>query len=292
MEAALKSLPADVRFPPLADLSTLPAAGVSFAPIADSEQPAQSGPFTYASSIAILKDPAVSDGRRTRKGGRRMNVREAAWEAVEADYKSRPDSARHCMLGDQLIVHPEGGQLQAPAFYILGFNGGETSENAAPKSDRPTKSARRWFDLCARAAKAVQAPAWGITERCHWGSPDIPTLIDRLGSRSELRRLLTLHAKANLAMFAETPPLVVWVTGLGYMAEAVEDHGLKPVGDAEPRTPPLKGILWREFLGAGGVPYLFSRHPTGARFATGEHDRLFQKLGELAEARRARLAQA
>lgn len=218
-----------------------------------------------------------------------MNSRKAAWEAVEADHHSRPKSAVLCRLGDQLIVHPEGSLLQAPAFYILGFNGGETAEDNEPKLDKPTRSARRWFDLCARAAKAVRAPAWGITERCHWGSPDIPTLIERLGSRNEMRRLLTLHAEANLAMFEEALPLVVWVTGLGYMAEAVEDYRLTPVGEPQPRTPPLRGVLWREFVGADGVPYLFSRHPTGARFAAGEHDRLFQKLAEMARTRRAQI---
>jgi hypothetical protein len=215
-----------------------------------------------------------------------LNNRKVAWEAVAADHNSRPDSARRCMLGDQLIVHPEGSLLEAPAFYILGFNGGETVEDNVPRPDTPTRSARRWFDLCARAAKALEVTAWGITERCHWGSPDIPTLIDRLGERSELRRLLKLHAKANLAMFEETPPLAVWITGLGYLTEAAEDYGLTPVGEPEPRTAPLKGTLWREFVGAGGVPYLCSRHPTGARFAAGEHDRLFQKLAALAGSRR------
>jgi len=217
---------------------------------------------------------------------RALTSRKAVWEAVEADYNARNERAYLCRLGDQLIVHPEGSQLEAPAFYILGFNGGETSEEGARKQDAPTRSARRWFDLCARAAKAVGASAWGITERCHWGSPDIPTLVERLGGGDELRRLLKLHAEANLAMFEEAPPLVVWVTGLGYMAQAVEDYGLTPVGEPELRTPPLKGVLWREFEGTGGVPYLFSRHPTGARFATGEHDRLFRKLAAMAEKRR------
>ncbi|WP_029087521.1 hypothetical protein [Brevundimonas aveniformis] len=221
-----------------------------------------------------------------------MSKRRAAWEAVEADHSSRPESALRCKLGDQLIVHPAGSQLQAPAFYILGFNGGETSEDEASRSNTPTRSARHWFDLCARAAKAVAAPAWGITERCHWGSPDIPTLTKRLRTRTALRRLLTLHAQANLAMFEETPALVVWVTGLGYMSETVEDYGLTEVGEPKLRAPPLKGILWREFVDAGGVPYLFSRHPTGARYATGEHNLLFEKLGELAQARRALLAKS
>ncbi len=76
------------------------------------------------------------------------------------------------------------------------------------------------------------------------------------------------------------------------MSETVEDYGLTEVGEPKLRAPPLKGILWREFVDAGGVPYLFSRHPTGARYATGEHNLLFEKLGELAQARRALLAKS
>ncbi|MGH6957898.1 MAG: hypothetical protein ACREEW_14625 [Caulobacteraceae bacterium] len=191
-----------------------------------------------------------------------------------------------------MIVQPDGAALTAPAFYVLGFNGGETAEDDAGPRDTPTRSARRWFDLCARAARAVDTSAWGITERCHWGSPDVPTLISRLGSKSGLRRLLNLHASANLAMFMETPPLVVWVTGLGYLVEAVEDYGLTPVGKPEFRASPLRGILWREFAGENGVPYLFTRHPTGARFAAGEHDKIFAKLGALARQRRVDVARS
>lgn len=215
-----------------------------------------------------------------------MKSRTDSWAAVQADYLARPDSALACALGDQLIVHPAGAALSAPAFYILGFNGGETEHRQAAAGAPPTRSARRWFDLCARAAAAAGVSSWAITERCHWGSPDIPTLVRRLGSDSELRRLLRLHAAANLAMFRETPPLVVWVTGLGYLAETVEDYGLTPVGEPESRELPLKGILWREFASGDGVPYLFSRHPTGARYARREHDRLFKKLGQLAATKR------
>ena len=184
-------------------------------------------------------------------------------------------------------MHPDGATLTPPAFYILGFNGGERAGNDLGAGDTPSRSARRWFKLCGLAAQAIGADTWGITERCHWGSPDIPTLITRLAGTAELRRLLKLHAAANLAMFKETPPLVVWVTGLGYLRETVEDYGLTVLGEPVARQWPLKGILWLEYVGEGGVPYLFSRHPTGARFAKGEHDELFLKLKELAAARQA-----
>ncbi len=214
-----------------------------------------------------------------------MRSRSETWAAVVADYEARPDGAQPCALGDQLIVHPDGSELQAPAFYILGFNGGETTDHSPLHPNRPTRSARRWFELCERAAQAVGVSSWGITERCHWGSPDVPTLIQRVGSRAAVRQLLKLHAVANLALFRETPPLVVWVTGLGWLAEAVEDYGLTAVGEPEQRQAPLKGILWRHFVADDGTPYLFSRHPTGARFAKGEHERLFEKLGQLASGR-------
>lgn len=211
--------------------------------------------------------------------------RDEAWRAVVDDYHADPQRAQGCKLGDQLIVRGDQATLAAPALYILGFNGGETAEQSAGAGDKQTRSARRWFDLCDRAALAVGVSSCGITERCHWGSPDIPTLVRRLGGPGELRRLLKLHAAANLAMFRETPPLVVWVTGLGYLQQTIEDYGLKPVAEAHARETPRKGVLWREYEDADGCPYLVSRHPTGARFATGEHDRVFQKLGELATTR-------
>ena len=66
-----------------------------------------------------------------------MISRDEAWAAVEADYKARPDGARPCALGDQLIVHPPGSDLHTPAFYILGFNGGETTEHSPVLRDQP-----------------------------------------------------------------------------------------------------------------------------------------------------------
>jgi hypothetical protein len=81
---------------------------------------------------------------------------------------------------------------------------------------------------------------------------------------------------------------VVWVTGLGHLAETVEDYGLTAAGEPQLREAPRKGVLWREFVSRDGVPFLFSRHPTGARPARGEHDQVFGELARLAEARRRR----
>ena len=156
----------------------------------------------------------------------------------------------------------------------------------APKTgrpDRPTRSAIVWFNLCQRAANALGVNAYIIMERCHWGSPNVGVLRARIGSEAAMRQMLRLHAAANLAKLRERPARVVWVTGLStYFHEAVEDYGLIEVGAVQLREAPLKGVLWRHFKDQDGVPFLFTRHPTGARMARHEKERIFAKLAELA----------
>ena len=105
----------------------------------------------------------------------------------------------------------------------------------------------------------------------------------RVGSEAAMRNMLRLHAAANLAKFRQLPARVVWLTGLStYFREAIEDYGLSEAGPVQLREAPLKGVLWRHFKDRDGVPFLFTRHPTGARMARHEKERIFAKLAELA----------
>ena len=188
-------------------------------------------------------------------------------------------------MGDHIIVRPAGAQPSPPCLYILGFNGGET-ELVSPKTsrpDRPTRSATVWFNLCQRAANVLGVDAYIITERCHWGSTNVGVLRARIGSEAAMRHMLRLHAAANLAKFRELPARVVWVTGLStFFHETVEDYGLSEAEPNQLREAPLKGVLWRHFRARDDVPFLFTRHPTGARMARHEKERIFAKIAELA----------
>ena len=102
-----------------------------------------------------------------------MSVEEARIAVCE-HWENRPASAQACCLGDFLIVKPDDAELTTPAFYILGFNGGET----VPRTDgKQTRSATIWFNRCRDAAHAVGVTSWLIGERAHWGgnyAVDVP----------------------------------------------------------------------------------------------------------------------
>ncbi|WP_158916056.1 hypothetical protein [Caulobacter sp. S45] len=203
---------------------------------------------------------------------------DAALQAVRADYEARPPLAQACQLGDLMILKPDGARPDPGLLWIMGFNGGETE--GAKDGAGDTQSARKWFKLCGEAASAVGSPAYIIGERTHWGSPTVRDLVQRVGSAERFRALLKLHAAANLALLHAYRPRVVWMTGLSsYATEAVEDYGLMPKGEPAPRD--KRGRLWQEYVGADGVPWLATIHPTGARISAGEFQRVKAKLAAL-----------
>jgi hypothetical protein len=165
----------------------------------------------------------------------------------------------------------------------MGFNGGESDR--AKDEDGNTPSANRWFSLCEQAAKAVDSPSWIICERVHWGSPSVGALIERVASPNAFSDLLRFHAEVNRSLMALYRPRVVWMTGLSTcMLEAVEDYRLRRVGGPERGTNGHR--LLQVYRDDADVPWLASRHPTGARVSGEDSGRVRAKLAELASAHR------
>ena len=158
------------------------------------------------------------------------------WAEIEAGHGARSASAHDCKLGQQVIVKPDDARPTPPAFYIMGFNGGEARPEQAGGKRRKNTSAANWFGLCKRAAAAIGVDAWLIIEQCHWGSPNVAILRQRIGSEAAFRSLLRLHAEANLAYFRSMPPGIVWMTGFSALREAEEDYSLRPIGEPVARA--------------------------------------------------------
>lgn len=222
----------------------------------------------------------------------RFETADEAWAAVKRHHEGRPSSARDCRLDCFWVARPDGDRLATPCLYILGFNGGETKgQDQAPL--RPTRSTAVWFNICDRAARWAGVDSYLIVERCHWGSPNVLALRQRIGSKAALLTMLKLHAEANRALFREKPPLVVWVPGLAtYIEPAIEHYRLEEclppkLRPARKGKPEGRNALWREFVDSEGVPFLVTLHPTGARPNHNEMALIFGKLGQLAQRQRA-----
>jgi hypothetical protein len=206
---------------------------------------------------------------------------------LEAHFLARTDGARRCALGSIALLYGDISP-QRPSLYILGFNGGETQPGV---DSRETRSTKRWFAVCARAAEAVGVSGYIIGERSHWGSPNVGELRKRVGSEAAFRDMLRFHAKINQQLFATLPPLLIWAPGVSTcVQEAIEDYGLTEQQTFRLENSSRTETIWRHFIGSDGVPFLFTRHPTGARLSKCQRKIIFEKLAELGRARTETLA--
>jgi hypothetical protein len=202
-----------------------------------------------------------------------------ALEAVRQDFAAHPMAAAQCTLGEDLkLIRPEGASPQSPSFYVLGFNGGGVRLTKKGRN----KPADRYDRVCESAAKAVGVKTWVLAERCLWGSPHAGQIEEWAGGKMAMRDLLRLHARANRALFRELPPLLVWAPGVStYVNEAVEDYGLRAVAFLDVQKHTRREHLWRHFVSAEGVPFLFTKHPA-SRPSKDECKIICAKLAELA----------
>ncbi len=126
-----------------------------------------------------------------------------------------------------------------------------------------------------------------IGERCHWGSPTVGELKARIGDDGVFRDVLRFHADVNRVLFGVLPPLLIWAPGVSTcVQEAVEDYRLKEIEVRRIQGRRRTETLWRHYESDDGVPFLFSKHPTGARLSHEQHSDVFQTLGRLAQSRR------